>query len=181
METIQYPEELGLVKQHGIEALYDYRKKALDTIMKAEAFEINDTRRELLSKIKGCTVSPYTDFVKYAMNGAAEQFDRIMINPPFERQNPIAHVVAAFKTLKKGGRLLAVMPLSIMYNGDTAFSYFREKFMPLCIPLTDSYDMRNYTTNASHEKMLFLKSGIFQWTDYPACIICLEKPKGDKP
>lgn len=37
------------------------------------------------------------------------KFDRIVMNPPFEHQQDIAHVRAAYSALKPGGRLVAVM------------------------------------------------------------------------
>ncbi len=38
-----------------------------------------------------------------------QQVDRVVMNPPFERQQDIDHVQAAFRWLKPGGRLVSVM------------------------------------------------------------------------
>lgn len=52
-------------------------------------------------------------------------FDRIVMNPPFDRQNDVAHVVHASKFLAPGGRLVAIMASSIEFRDDARSVAFR--------------------------------------------------------
>lgn len=49
-----------------------------------------------------------TDFEDFAPH--AEGYDRIAMNPPFEKGAGFRHVLHAVKMLKKGGRLVAILP-----------------------------------------------------------------------
>jgi predicted RNA methylase len=48
----------------------------------------------------------------------APVYDRVVMNPPFSRQQDIKHVMHAFKFLKPGGRLVSVMSASITFRTD---------------------------------------------------------------
>lgn len=51
------------------------------------------------------------DFLHFepgGINGWPEQFDRIIMNPPFAKNQDIDHVLHAFKFLKPGGRIVAI-------------------------------------------------------------------------
>jgi len=54
-----------------------------------------------------------------------ESFDRILMNPPFEIAQDIAHVRRAYDLLKHGGRLVAIMSPSFQYNSASKFENFR--------------------------------------------------------
>jgi predicted RNA methylase len=58
------------------------------------------------------------DFMEYE---PTMQFDRVVMNPPFERQQDIDHVTRAFGFLKPGGLLVSVMASGVMFreNGKT--------------------------------------------------------------
>jgi predicted RNA methylase len=45
-------------------------------------------------------------------------FDRVVMNPPFERKQDIHHVTRAFSLLKPGGRLVSIMSAGVVANGD---------------------------------------------------------------
>jgi predicted RNA methylase len=47
-------------------------------------------------------------------------FDRVVMNPPFENGQDIAHVVRAFDLLVPGGRLVAVMAAGVAFREDGA-------------------------------------------------------------
>lgn len=46
----------------------------------------------------------------------AEDFDRVVMNPPFAKQDDIRHVLHAWKFLKPGGRLVAVMSNGVTFR-----------------------------------------------------------------
>ena len=52
-------------------------------------------------------------------------FDRVIMNPPFEKQQDIDHVLHAFKFLKPGGRLVAIMSPSFQYHSGSKAEAFR--------------------------------------------------------
>lgn len=54
------------------------------------------------------------------------QFDRVVMNPPFAKQEDIRHVLHAFKFLKPGGRLVAIMSKSVMFRDNRLTTDFRD-------------------------------------------------------
>lgn len=67
-------------------------------------YEINASLCEIL-QAKGFDARP-VDFLDI---GGRFEFDRILMNPPFEKLQDVEHVMAAYKRLKSGGRLVSVM------------------------------------------------------------------------
>jgi len=61
------------------------------------------------------------DFLKFT--GA---FDRIVMNPPFEKQADIDHVLHAYSLLKQGGRLVSVMGAGVAFRENRKTKDFRE-------------------------------------------------------
>lgn len=53
-------------------------------------------------------------------------FDRVLMNPPFEKGQDVAHVMHAIAFLKPGGRLVAVMPAGVTTNTTKTYRAFRE-------------------------------------------------------
>lgn len=53
-------------------------------------------------------------------------FDRVIMNPPFERQQDIDHVLHAFDFLKPGGRLVSVMSAGVLFRENKKTVAFRE-------------------------------------------------------
>lgn len=64
-----------------------------------------------------------TDFLKTASN---LMFDRIPMNPPFAKQQDIAHVLHALKFLKIDGVLVSVMSAGVMIRSDKKTVAFRD-------------------------------------------------------
>lgn len=97
--------------------------------MRVVAFEIDDRRSErLLNRVGGSLgVAAYgLDFLQIEPT-SKPVFDRVVMNPPFAKQADIDHVLHAWKFLKPGGRLVAIMSASVMFreNAKTkAFRYF---------------------------------------------------------
>jgi ubiquinone/menaquinone biosynthesis C-methylase UbiE len=53
-------------------------------------------------------------------------FDAVIMNPPFEKQLDITHVLHAFRFLKPGGTLAAIMSASILWRSNKKTVQFRE-------------------------------------------------------
>ncbi len=53
-------------------------------------------------------------------------FDRIVMNPPFTRQQDIQHVLHAWEFLTPGGRLVSIMASSWTFRGDKRSGAFRK-------------------------------------------------------
>lgn len=63
------------------------------------------------------------DFLSTSPNAV---FDRVVMNPPFAKQDDIRHVLHAFKFLKPGGRLVAIMSKSVMFRDNKLTTDFRD-------------------------------------------------------
>lgn len=55
-----------------------------------------------------------------------DEYDRIVMNPPFEKGQDIDHVRHAYELLKPGGRLVAIMSEGAFSRGDKKATAFRE-------------------------------------------------------
>ncbi|MGE3646674.1 MAG: DUF4942 domain-containing protein, partial [Beijerinckiaceae bacterium] len=55
-------------------------------------------------------------------------YDRIVMNPPFDRGMDVAHVQHARKFLKPGGLLIAIMSAGVEFREDRATKQFRDSF-----------------------------------------------------
>lgn len=53
------------------------------------------------------------------------QFDRILMNPPFDRGRDVDHVTHALRFLKPGGRLVSIMAAGVEYRSDRKTTDFR--------------------------------------------------------
>ncbi len=53
-------------------------------------------------------------------------YDRVIMNPPFERQQDVDHVRHALKCLKPNGRLVSVMSAGIVFRENKKTAEFRE-------------------------------------------------------
>lgn len=90
-------------------------------------YEINYTLRELL-KVKG-VLSCGEDFLAAPVPATeTERFDRVLMNPPFEKGADIDHVRHAAKFLKDGGRLVSIMSVGPFYRSDAKAVEFRDWF-----------------------------------------------------
>lgn len=54
-------------------------------------------------------------------------YDRVVMNPPFARQADIAHVEHAWKALRPGGLLVAVMAQGVTFRQSAAAAGFRDR------------------------------------------------------
>ena len=68
------------------------------------------------------------DFLYFAAHHEAEPFDAVLMNPPFSRNQDIAHVRAAWNLLRPGGRLAAITSPHWTFAQDAASQAFRDWF-----------------------------------------------------
>ncbi len=82
--------------------------------------EINNSLKKAL-ETKGHNVvdSDFTQFI------GSYDYDKIIMNPPFEDNQDIAHVVHAYGLLKKGGRMVAIMGEGAFFRTGKAETEFR--------------------------------------------------------
>ena len=83
-------------------------------------------------------------------------FDRILMNPPFEKFQDIEHVRRAYTFLKPGGRLVAIMGNGAFFRQEKKAEQFRD-------------DFGDCTT-------IPLESGTFDTTGVSSRIIVIDKP-----
>lgn len=57
------------------------------------------------------------------------KFDRILMNPPFEKQADIEHTTTAFNLLADGGVLVAIMSSGVMFRENKKTVSFRENIL----------------------------------------------------
>lgn len=82
------------------------------------AIELNSTLHEVLS-LKGHEVI-HGDFLEHR-----GEYDRVIMNPPFENAQDIDHVQHAYAQLAAGGRLVSVMSEGPFFRQDSKASEFR--------------------------------------------------------
>jgi hypothetical protein len=81
--------------------------------------EIDSTLRDIVKK-KQHTVADDTDFLQHK-----GEYDRILMNPPFEKMADVDHVRHAYTLLKPGGRMVAIMSESPFFNSQNKAAEFR--------------------------------------------------------
>lgn len=127
---------------------------AIDTI------EINTSLREVLAA-KG--FEPVADdFLAYD----GKQYDRIIMNPPFENNQDIEHVRHAYDLLKPGGRLVSVMSEGPFFRSDKAAEAFRDWFTEV-----GGWDQQV-------ESGAFMDRTQLRTTGVATRIVTIEKPRG---
>lgn len=87
---------------------------------KTIGIETNSDLRDLIG-MKGHELHDDTDFLQH--NG---QYDRIVMNPPFEGRQDAVHVQHAYKNLAPGGRLVAIMGAGVFGGSSKKDQEFRD-------------------------------------------------------
>ncbi len=85
--------------------------------------EVNGTLADIC-RLKGHNTT-HGDFMSEDLRGT---YDRVLMNPPFERGQDIEHIRRAFDFLKPGGVLVAITSPSWTFNAQRKFADFREWF-----------------------------------------------------
>jgi len=60
------------------------------------------------------------------LENTGKTFDRIIMNPPFEKEQDIEHVKHAYSVLNEGGRIVAIMSAGPFFRSDKKSTEFRE-------------------------------------------------------
>jgi phospholipid N-methyltransferase len=110
--------------------ILDRIKEQFNDTVKLSACELNTDLRELL-KLKGYELVG-TDFLQ-----VDQSFDKIIMNPPFEKGQDIDHVLHALSLLKKGGRLVAIMGEGVFFRNFKKEKEFRDKLFHLNAFISD--------------------------------------------
>jgi predicted RNA methylase len=91
-----------------------------------DCYEVQDDNHEQLianrptmDRPVQCTVGDFLSIPPYPI------YDRVVMNPPFARQADIQHVTHAYRFLKPGGRLVAVMSNGVTFRNTAAYREFR--------------------------------------------------------
>ena len=87
-----------------------------------DTVEINPRLRDLLV-LKNYRVMAF-DFLEFE-NDQEAPYDRIVMNPPFERQQDLDHIRHAYKLLAPGGILVSVLSPSFEFRSDRKSTEFR--------------------------------------------------------
>jgi len=120
-----------------------------------DVVEINPSLREILT-LKHHTLLPEHDFLDVSPESGL--YDRVLMNPPFENFQDIDHVVHAYKLLKPGGLLVAMMGPSGFFRSTAKAEEFRSWIEGIGADVED------------------LPSGSFEKTGCPGKLIRLVKP-----
>jgi predicted RNA methylase len=104
----------------GIGSICDRVKSAFPHV-DLDAVELRPTFQKIL-KAKGHAVVG-GDFT--AWNGNGRQYDRVLMNPPFEKGTDMAHVRQALNHVKAGGRLVAIMSNGFRFRQTSQATGFR--------------------------------------------------------
>jgi len=84
-----------------------------------ECCEVSHQRRELL-ELKGFNI------VEHDIFNHSGEYDKIIMNPPFEKGADIDHVKHCFNMLKKGGKLVSVMCEGVFFRSGKKYEDFRQ-------------------------------------------------------
>lgn len=87
--------------------------------------ELREDNRQVLED-KGYKVGAY-DFMGARPMHDEGVYDRIVMNPPFSKQQDIDHVLHAFLHLKTGGKLVAIMSAGVRFRENKRAVAFRER------------------------------------------------------
>jgi predicted RNA methylase len=96
--------------------------KAVADIAKVDCVELLQKNVEALLAGEFARDVIMSDFLALV---PAPTYDRVVMNPPFARQDDIRHVTHAMRFLKEGGRLVSVMAASILFRDNRLTADFR--------------------------------------------------------
>lgn len=94
---------------------------AMEAGAQVACVELNPTLREHLEFLTGACIC--ADFLRTDVVELGGPFDRVVMNPPFTRQQDARHVLHAARMLKPDGRLVAIMGGSVTFRETP---YYRE-------------------------------------------------------
>jgi len=125
------------------------------------AIEYNHHRAEKLRGIEPNWNIIEGDFLKTDFVG--RQFDRVLMNAPFNNRIEATHTVKAFGHLKPGGILVGIIPCSWFTRSDEKATVFRD-----------------FLKKYQHKEPEVVAAGDFKRTQIETRIITLKKPETEK-
>lgn len=102
------------------------------TYARIHAIEIDINRYSILSTVVPWRVPDIAEHADFLRLTPTPKYDRVVMNPPFARQEDIRHVSHAMRFLKPGGRLVSVMSAAVMFRTDRRATDFREMVAGKC-------------------------------------------------
>lgn len=92
---------------------------------KVFACELLEVNRKVLLGDGMPSISLFSepDFMKLE---TSQTFDRVCMNPPFEKRQDVKHVLKAFSMLKSGGKLASIMSAGVTFREDKMGKEFRD-------------------------------------------------------
>jgi predicted RNA methylase len=97
--------------------------KAFAGIAHIDAIELLPKNCAILRELGFAKTVLEADFLSVTPNPV---YDRAVMNPPFEKQADIKHILHAHKFLKPGGLLVSVMASSVLFRDNKLTTDFRE-------------------------------------------------------
>lgn len=94
-------------------------------------FEISQANCVELNKLGDTQTKLSVVQVDFLSATPREVYDRVIMNPPFSRQQDIHHVSHAIKFLRPGGRLVAVMSAGVLFRENSLTKHFRNEIAEL--------------------------------------------------
>lgn len=100
--------------------------KAVRRVEKSNIFKAYEINPDFYNELLTLNIDEII-FGDFLNSIPAPDFDRVVMNPPFNKSRAdIHHVLHAFKFLKPGGRLVAIMPCSVTFRQDKLTTEFRD-------------------------------------------------------
>lgn len=90
---------------------------AMDRGAKVHCFEL-DQARALALREKGLGLTACSDFLRESPDDTPTGYQAILMNPPFSKRRDTMHVLHAYKFLRPGGTLVAVMSGGAKFRDD---------------------------------------------------------------
>ena len=120
----------------GIEAGHRVLEPSAGSGAIIEAIEDTCPDVEMVCYEVNCTLTNLLEAKGYPIRGSdfmgcdllQDKFDRVLMNPPFEKGQDIDHVLRAWELLKPGGRLVAIMSPGPFFHSTRKAETFREFF-----------------------------------------------------
>jgi 16S rRNA G1207 methylase RsmC len=78
-----------------------------------------------------------------------QDYDRVVMNPPFENQQDIDHVLHALEFLRPGGRLVSIMSAGVLFRQNKKTVEFREMIDEITALPEGSFKLSGTNVNTS--------------------------------
>lgn len=90
--------------------------------------EILQENNKILDEKGYCSRGDFIEFAESSI-GKDWNFDCVLMNPPFEKQQDITHVTLAYNILGEGGKLVAIMSAGVKFRENKKTREFRENVL----------------------------------------------------